>query len=501
MFHVKHQQIHIKINLGGIEVRKIKKAISIMLLAASLAMTSCAGRTYASHNADAFSRPEDSETVNPVKYEQLSAGELLAELPDVNYGGYRFVIMSTEAGRFASAENHAGIVNPMIEKRNEEIQRKYNVSIVETVASETKMIDKLRASNLAGTQYADLVSLSADTASMLAAEGCLMNLYSVPYFNYNNGYSDPDVTSRSTAKDEMYVLYDPASLYFDGYECALVNLSLLPAGAKQELIDHVNNGTWTWDALLQYAENACTTLEKRSPDYANDIFGYASYENIDVLKQIMFVGGGYSFFGDVCHKNFEYTIDPTVADDVASRIKGYVDSKSHLGFYGKEGSDIFTSGRCAFMIAPLNYLIALNDVNFDWIVLPYPKFNADQEYLTCISKMAYGISVPENQKNSIRTGSILRAIRASSSVGYDNAIFSNYTTFYLRDNESAVMLGKVLQTKPVTDVMLLFCEGNSNFANVSRGTLLEAIDSGKEFEYLFKLNAQSVERLNTNGLK
>ena len=483
-------------------MRKFKKAAIILLLIASLAASSCAGRSFSGDDADALSHPEDCETNQPVKYEQLSASELLSDLEDVNYGGYKFVIATSDAARYAPAENMAGIVNPMLEKRNSEIEKKFKIKIVENLISETKMADAIRTSYLAGTQFADFASLTADTASMLGAEGCLMNLYSVPYFRYNNGYSDPDIISRSTAKDEMYVLFDPASLYYDGYESVIVNLSLLPKGAKQELIDLVNSGNWTWEKMLEYAEGSCTTLDKRSPDYSNDIFGYSSYDDTDVLKQIMFVSGGYSFFGDVCHKNFEYRITPEKADEVASIIRVLTDSKSYLSFSGKESSDVFIDGRCAFFIAPVNYLVALDNVNYDWIVLPYPKLTSEQtEYYSCISKRTLGICIPENQTNSIRTGDILRAFRASSSAGYDSAMLSNYMTFYLRDNESALMLGKVLETKPVTDVMLLFCEGNVNLANVSRETLLEAINSGKDFEYLFKLNQQYVEKLNTNGLK
>ena len=496
MFHVKHTIY------GGNNLRKFKKAAIVLLLFASLAISSCAGRSYDRNDADALSHPEVCDNNPPVKYEQLSASELLSGLEDINYGGYRFVIASSDAGRYAPSEDMSGIVDPMLEKRNSEIEKKFNIKIAENIVTETKMADMIRTSNLAGTQFADLASLTADTASMLGAEGCLMNLYSVPYFRYNNGYSDPDIISRSTAKDEMYVLFDPASLYFDGYESVIVNLSLLPKGSKQELIDLVNSGNWTWEKMLGYAEGSCTTLDKRSPDYSNDVFGYSSYDDSDVLKQVMFVSGGYSFFGDVCHKKFEYRITPEKANEAASIIKVFTESKSYLSYSGKESSDVFIDGRCAFYIAPVDYLVALNDVNFDWMVLPYPKLTSEQdEYLSCISKRAAGICVPENQVNSIRTGNILRAFRASSSVGYDSAILSNYMTFYLRDNDSALMLGKVLSTKPITDVMLLFCEGNVNLSNVSRETLLEAINSGKDFEYLFKLNEQYVEKLNTNGLK
>ncbi len=480
----------------------IKKAVSIFLIAASLALSSCTGSSHINDTADALPLPEDCDTIPIVKYEQLSPSELLASLESIDYGGYKFTIATSDPGRYSPDEDSAGIVNPMLEKRNEEIGKKFNVKITEMLMSESDMADKLRSCYLSGAQLSDLVSLTADTASMLASEGSLMNLYSVPYFSYNNGYSVPDIISRSTAKDEMYILFDPSSLYYDGYESVVVNLSLLPKGAKQELLNLVNSGNWTWENMLKYAEEACTTLDKRSPDFDNDIFGYSAYEDTNTLKQIMFIGGGYSFFGDVCHKNFEYRISPEKANEAASIIKVFTESKSRLDYSGKNSSDIFIKGRCAFFITPVDYIVALDDVNFDWIVLPYPKLTNDQEeYLTCISKMAYGLCVPENQTNSIRTGNILRALRASSSAGYDSALLSNYMTFYLRDNDSAVMLGKVLETKPVTDVMLLFCEGNVNLTNVSRETLLEAIDSGKDFEYLFELNKQYVEKLNTNGLK
>ena len=51
-----------------------------------------------------------------------------------------------------------------------------------------------------------------------------------------------------------------------------------------------------------------------------------------------------------------------------------------------------------------------------------------------------GLSFPARQTDSSRTGKVLNALLVASYVSLDDAIQTNYITFCLRDNDSAIML-------------------------------------------------------------
>jgi hypothetical protein len=129
-----------------------------------------------------------------------------------------------------------------------------------------------------------------------------------------------------------------------------------------------------------------------------------------------------------------------------------------LAFNNKNGSDggfdnackMFLDSRLMFVTFALVDINGLRDAEFEFGILPYPKYNeAQEEYNSLISTICVPtVSLPYNCQNPELVGVTLSAM-AFGSVDtltvayYDNAL----KTRYVRDDESGEMLDIIFSTR------------------------------------------------------
>ena len=249
--------------------------------------------------------------------------------------------------------------------------------------------------------------------------------------------------------------------------------------------------------MLGLAETAAAeVMSKRSPDNARDVFGIVSlYERPELLHE-SFVSSGYALFGDTFHRQIEYNADLDTADAIAANTARLFGSKCVMNADAETAARAFREGRAAFAVCRLGFITTLENSELDWGLAPFPKmYEGQDDYHSCVSDTACGISVPECQSDPSRTGKILTLLFASSYAGPEEAFLKNLMTFTLHDNASALVMRRVFES-PVTDISLLYYQGEGRLAGLGRDTVLEAVGTGKPFSELTAANAISLRELN-----
>jgi len=447
-------------------------------------------------------KPGGESGSSSVKYTDLTAEEWLANLEDDNFGGYTFTIATSKPYRFYPEEEMTGMVNPALEKRNALVAEKYNVVIKEVYYEESSLQAALSDAVLAGKQFSDLVSVSMPVMSTLAAAGRLLNLFSLPFFDVTAEYLNTSAIKNSAIGDYLYAIYDQASFYEEDFWCVFYNESLLPQKAGEDITKAVRDGTWSWDMLLSYAETAAKdVMDKRSPDLRKDIFGIGSYASSADLYSALFASSGNFLFGDTFHKKAAYSLAAGTGDAVAAKIKEVVKNKSYLSLSGEEASSAFLDGRTAFFVYRVGFANAVAATNLVWGISPLPKVLEGQEkYFSYVGPTSAGISVPVHQSNSARTGKVLNALCAASYLNIEEALKTNYITFCLRDNDSAITLSEIFKN-PAINVGTIYSEGYERVSLLTRETISEAITAGDSFNYLYMTNASALKSLNETDFK
>lgn len=445
---------------------------------------------------------KDESGNDQVKYDNLTAEEWLGTLDGGNYNGYQFTIATSRQYRFAPEEQMSGMVNPAIKKRNELVNAKYNVSLKEVYYDESELQTALSNAALAGTQFSDLVSVTMPTMANLAASGFLTNLFSVPFFNAEASYLNTDTVNKSTVNDYMYAVYDRATFYQEDFWCVFYNEALLPDGAGNEITNAVKAGSWTWDKLINYAEQAAAeVMEKRSPDYQTDIFGLGSFSDKNGFSIAAFISSGLSLFEDTYHKSLSYSMDSDAGNEAADKIRGMIGSKCYLGLSGENASKAFLEGRTAFFVYRVDFAKAVAETQLSWNIAPLPKMTEGQNgYLSYVGSTSAGLSVPAYQADSARTGKVLNAILAASYINLDDAIKTNYITFCLRDNDAAIMLSEIFKN-PVINIGTIYAEGYDRLSFLTDETILKAITQDLSFAHMYVSNASALAALNADEFR
>ena len=474
------------------------KLFAAVLAAACMALSACSSGGYSGVMAepDTLPKAQQPEEAARVPFADLTGEEIISNFPPEDFGGYTFTVLTSAPDRFVPEEEAAGMLNPVIQARNELLEKRYNVKIAESYCKQSDFLSQLTVAVGAGKQLADAVSFARTDVSAAAAGDLLMNLYSVPYLQTDMRYIDAELVRKSTVKNELYVIYEPSSLFYTDLTCVVYNRTLV--GAEYDVIySPVKAGTWDYATMLGFAESAAPeVMSKRSPDNARDTFGIVSLLDRSELLHESFVSSGYALFGDTFHKQIEYNGDLAAADAIAANISWLYGSKCVMNADADAAAKAFREGRAAFAVCRLGFITTLEDCDVDWGLAPLPKmFKGQQGYHSCISETACGISVPECQQDPSRTGKILTLLFASSYVGPEEALLKNLMTFTLHDNASAIVMRRIFES-PITDISLLYYQGESRLSGLGRGIVLEAVESGKTFESLVAANAIPLRELN-----
>jgi len=139
----------------------------------------------------------------------------IPDLPDADYGGYEFKVYQRgpEASEWSEvciyAEEETGEpINDAVYKRNRYVEGKYNINIVPVNASgqiyDGPIKREFEKSVLAGERAFDMAMSGVYDSSLLARQGYLVDLYSVPHIALDKPWWDIPVNDTLKIRHKLY---------------------------------------------------------------------------------------------------------------------------------------------------------------------------------------------------------------------------------------------------------------------------------------------------------
>lgn len=423
-----------------------------------------------------------------------SAGEItekedyFAGLPYVDYGGREFVIATTDPA-FADSEQDSGILGSYLYRRNRAIEEKFNIKIRVEQADETVIQTRLQNAS-PDAPCPDLLYVPMTAAAGYAGRELLMNLYSVPFFDYDAPFAEPELQKDLTVADTAYAIYGSAAFDQRSAWCVYYNKTLMEElGFDPAAL--VKSGEWTWDQLLLMAESAMADLDgNRRMTPSVDRFGYSSCMNTTSLANAVFASFGKHYF--TRDEDGFYAMDYNISDEddyisVIRRICVTGDALYPARNPGEAAVTAFSEGRLAFFAERLSYAAAFAYAEVDWGILPMPARFPGGAYASYVDSSVCGYAVPYGVADSDLSGRVLTALYAyEASYGVD-IVKNAWTYYYLRDNTSAAMLDVILEHR-VYDIAYAFGEGFPDFAMASYELIQSVMENNVNFSYLYQQN-------------
>lgn len=445
----------------------MKKRMPSLLLAALLLvpLVSCSNNVSdssetkeASDTETAASASSDESVETEAETDPLA--ELYADLPTGNYDGYDFVMLNNESNfayTFMTAEELTGDgLNDAVYNRNIKVADKLGINISENLVGYNDVTTTMNTEIASNTDTYACFWNESKFVAPFAMKGSLVNVNGIDALNLEKPWWNSGAMNDVEVKDNLYFLVGDLHLMFkESYWIVGFNKSIMDQNNLGDTYELVREGKWTFDTMVEYMATAARDLNGNGKVDASDQFGAVSYSGC--VKPLLFASGE-----TLMEKNAEgvpeiktpgdrfYTVYADIVNSFYGDNNYFCDSYNTPGVssYSEGWVGVFSQGHAMFFFDQVGSLKKLRDMDVEFGVLPYPKYEESQEnYVSLISEYAAFCGIPVSNGDTERTGVILENLCAESYGGVRDAYNKATLNFkYIRDEDSAEMLNLVFDT-------------------------------------------------------
>ncbi len=435
--------------------RAISLALASLLFTAMLA--SCGEDTVAMDTTSADSISSDSETVETVDPRLLVDDEL----GDYDFGGVDFRIATSNGNtsHYYLEESTGDIVDDAIYARNRAVEDRFNFSVKvinDTGHRETGIIT---SSISAGDDAIDLICWHPILLGSLVTNDYFLNWYDIPNVNFDKPWWSDSNRDWLTYGDFCpmaigdFLLSAISGTYSVYYNKRIGSNYDIP-----DLYETVDNGAWTYDYMVTLSKDIYEDLNGNNELDNDDLYGYTSDCKSNLCTYM------WAFDAPIFVKNqnalaFALDLDKTanIVDKLCNTFNVYQGMRIDKKYVSPSGTaefnygiDMFALGQSLFANGCLDHALSkLRDMEDDYAILPYPKWDENQEkYYTMVDGSHQIMAVPITAAETERIGTIIEALCAESyksviPVYYDTALKLKGT----RDEKSIEMLDSILASR------------------------------------------------------
>lgn len=425
------------------------------------------------------------------------------DLPEKNYDDISFRI-STKQGtlyEIAAEELTGDLLNDALFDRNLRIEERFHVKIVPIITEAgdgQTHVNSVRQSILAADDAFELAATYVFTSGSIVTDGYYLNWLNMPYNDFSNPWWISGINQNFQVGDALYAAVGDMCL-------STLNLTYgifynrtrgEDYGYNETLYDTVLDGDWTYDIFLSMIEDVYVDSNGDGQRDSSDFYGFTAENatNLDI----------YSFAFDIpiMQRNAagqpELVFNSEKTISAVERInKLYWETTGSFVPDGDYGLPVtmFADGKALFTTTYLgNAFSVYREMEDDYSILPYPKWDADQEkYMTGAMDNYSVLGVPITASDTEMISIIAESLNVESyktlfPTYYEQALQNKYS----RDEESIAMINLLMEGRNF-DFSTLF---SAQITGMS--TLFRSVINGKNADFASRY--ASVEKSAQDGL-
>ena len=441
--------------------------------------------------------------------------------PENDFGGYKFRVLVNgddfgdyRSREFFSEAENGDVLNDSVYKRNMEAEEKYNFTLEITGATGSNPSQALASKSIkSGDDAYDLVMpfMTPDGTCSLASQNLLMDLKTLPGLELGHPWWDQRANDQLSIGGKVFFTTGDISIVLNSY-CTfgiLFNKSIIRDNGLEDPYGLVNSGDWTIDKMAEMSRAISRDLNGDGILDHEDQWGVLS--ELNASNGMLFSSGerivskdseGYPAL--VLYTPRSVSVVEKALDFLQDKDTVIFANTMKVSSVWEYATKIMAEGRALFRTCALVGVEELRAAELDFGVLPYPKFDKEQQgYNNLVSTICVpGVSVPVTISNPETVGAIIEALCR----GAYNTITPAYyeQTLYnrlVRDDESYDMLRLIFSTR-VYDLGYIYDWGGAGFllmnlnqrgqkdftseyekiAEKAKSEMEKTIDAYKEFE-------------------
>ena len=423
-----------------------KIAIALIAAAALVTLTACPANDKQTVTDGKTEVTDQNPNEADVQTEEREI-DYLSDLSDERYDGYEFRMLLRKgmASDQYLEEDSADLVQSATYKRNKLVEEKYGITISVNESSGTYETDALN-SILAGDDAYDLIFAHSRAAFTYAVQGAVYNINDIESIHLEKPWWSKDIKESCNVNGYLYVLDGDITTQGLGNAMSMFfNKNIFDDLGFEYPYQLVKDGEWTFDEFSYLAKKGGADLNGNGimePEI--DRFGFVSPE-WEAPINILYTGGQ-----KIYDKNdlgeLELTLYSSKTVEIFDEFFRLMDNEAcfiSLAEGGNKytGTNPFTDGRAMFYTATLGTAKNYRNMDDDFGIIPYPKYDEEDDYATVINGFAHLIVIPITVSDVERTGAITEALCAYGSRDVIPAFYDvSLKTKYARDEESEEMI-------------------------------------------------------------
>ncbi len=427
----------------------MKRTLSILLLLLTAAGVASCGNDSAktdetTASADGAVTQTVTETAEPTVKDNV---------PDLDYGGETFTMfIRTEdqaKPEFYVTEETGDIVADAIYQRNLAVSERLNVNFayVENTSdysTRTSWPKIITSSIMAGDGAFDLAAGYSMAMANLASAGMLYNMLDTTYLDFTQPWWSDSLMNESLVKGKLYFASGDISTWMILYTYGTVfNKTMLKNFDLEDPYQLVEEGKWTIDKMMDMSKGLYKDLNGDGKRDIGDQFGYAAS---NIYSDVFYFSAGLKTTAsteDGVVMSDDFSSEKTVSlIDKLCQFLNVSDDAVHLNALDSSVLYNFDSGNTLFANIELQYAYTtLRDVDFEYGILPIPKYDEAQENYYTVTSFPYTLyGIPLDAKDSDMSSAVTECLASESYNRVVPALFEvALKVKYSMDTEDAKM--------------------------------------------------------------
>jgi len=379
---------------------------------------------------------------------------VLASLPNADYGGYNFRILTSnwfnanlEARQAPDEQQTGDIINDALYIRDKQVEAKYNINISYNIIDYdvNQILSNAQKSIKAGDDAFDFGMDNMITFTKgLAQNGMLVDFNTISNVDLTQSWWSKYAIRDLTINGKFYFATgDITARYPDSQYILLFNKKVFADEGLDLPYQTVRDGNWTLDTFTNLIKDKSRDLNGDGVLDKNDFYGLA-VETSAPFCFLQACGEGLIKIVDG-NPTINVTNDRTV--NIMGQLASFWTDPQYM-YYPKnyvvyDEVPIFKNDQTLFVAQTCSNLSLFKDMNSDFGILPLPKYDTNQTeyYSYCQPYASASVCVPVTNTNLDRTGTIIEALAAAGKYTSTPAVYDvTLKTKYARDEDSAAML-------------------------------------------------------------
>ncbi len=397
--------------------------------------------------------PTAPEEVPEPDKDSLEAREDVSDnLPEKDFGGKTFCVAGDNGYEeyYLSSEQNGEVVNDAVWLRNQTVTERFNFTLDANVFDEGSITGNVKNSVLAGDDAYQLIAGHIIYLGMAAVDKIMYDMRELPYIDFTRPWWSSSTTDDLTYKGMTFIgIGDFALSAVAETYCMFYNKSIAADHSLPDMYDLVYAGDWTIDREMELSEGVYTDLNGDGQRDKGDLYALSTSTKSAANAYLWALGKKIATQQPDGTYEISY-FDEKMVSVMEKLYQMYYETDQVYFEVSHNPLVAFEPGLALFADGIFGQATStLRDVEFDYGIIPYPKWDTAQEkYYTSVDGGHEGLAVVKSITDPEFVGIVTEVLCAES---WKKTVPAYYDTALkykgARDYESIAMIDMIMESR------------------------------------------------------